>query len=83
GSLLVISNALDSSNVNDWRRPIRPAFTEAEIEAVRAWVEDGGALLLIADHMPFPGAAAGLAAAFGVTFNDGFAFDPDRVALPK
>jgi hypothetical protein len=31
-------------------------------------------LLLIADHMPLAGAAAELAAAFGVEFSDGFAF---------
>lgn len=83
GFLLVISNALHASNVDDWRRPVRSAFTDAEVEAVRRWVEDGGALLLIADHMPFPGAARELAAAFGVAFHDGFAFDPSRVEAPK
>jgi hypothetical protein len=38
------------------------------------WVEAGGGLWLIADHMPFPGAAAALASALGFTFHDGFAF---------
>ncbi len=37
------------------------------------FVERGGALFLIADHMPFAGAAHGLAAAFGVDFENGFA----------
>jgi hypothetical protein len=40
---------------------------------VHRWVRQGGRLLLIADHMPVAGAAATLAKAFGVTFNDGFA----------
>jgi hypothetical protein len=36
-------------------------------------VREGGSLLLIADHMPWGGAAERLAAAFGVLFSDGFA----------
>jgi uncharacterized protein (DUF2249 family) len=75
GDILVISNALHKRNLDDWSLPTPSAFTEQEITAVRAWVEDGGALLLIADHMPFPGAAADLAAAFGFRFNNGFALD--------
>lgn len=38
------------------------------------WVESGGRLLLIADHMPLAGSAAKLAAAFGASFTDGFAY---------
>ncbi|MBO9544753.1 DUF4350 domain-containing protein [Caulobacter sp.] len=48
-----------------------------EIKAVRAWVEDGGSLL-IADHMPFSRAADGLARAFGFQFESSFAFEPVR-----
>jgi len=73
--ILVISNALNERNEEDWSLPTPSAFTPEEIEAVRRWVEGGGALFLIADHMPFPGAAADLAAAFGVDFNNGFALD--------
>ena len=40
---------------------------------MKAWVEAGGALLLIADHMPFPGGAEPLATAFGFEFDNGFA----------
>ncbi len=43
-----------------------PAFTAAEIAALRVWVERGGGLLLIADHAPF-GAAARLALAISPT----------------
>ena len=49
-----------------------------EIKAVRAWVEGGGDLLLIADHMPFSHAADGLARAFGFQFESSFAFEPVR-----
>ena len=37
------------------------------------WVHDGGSLLLIADHMPFPGSVAKLADAFGIVFLNGYA----------
>jgi hypothetical protein len=73
--ILVISNALNERNVDDWSLPTPSAFTAEEIEAVRVWVEEGGCLWLIADHMPMPGAASDLAAAFGLQFNNGFAFD--------
>jgi hypothetical protein len=56
------------------------AFTAAEVEAVRQWVEAGGSLLLIADHHPFGSAAAELAAAFGVTMNQGFVDAPKSPA---
>ena len=76
--ILVIANALgDTANVVV---PVRSAFTDDEIAAVRAWVEQGGALLLIADHMPFAGAASGLARAFGVHFIDGYAVSGVRGA---
>jgi hypothetical protein len=39
------------------------AFDSAEVRVVEGWVRDDGALLLVADHMPFGGAAAELAAA--------------------
>jgi hypothetical protein len=59
-----------------------PAFTADEIETVRAWVEEGGSLLLIADHNPFGGASKALAAAFGVIMNDGFVDVPDEPSDP-
>jgi hypothetical protein len=80
--VLVISNAQPSDA--EWDvcpHPTPSAFTDAEIAAVHRWVESGGSLLLIADHMPLAGAAAGLAAAFGVEFQDGFAIrDPESEA---
>lgn len=76
GKILVIANALNESNKEDWSPPNPSAFTDAEVAAVRDWVNAGGALLLIADHLPFPGAADKLASAFGIHFNNGYAMEP-------
>ncbi|CAN5713200.1 hypothetical protein BH23GEM1_BH23GEM1_06580 [soil metagenome] len=62
-------------NVDNWKLPTPSAYTAEEIEAVRQWVSDGGSLLLVADHMPFPGATAALACALGFTFANNFAID--------
>ena len=78
--ILVISNALDAKNVKNWSLPNYSAFSKQEIEAVRLWVKEGGSLFLIADHMPFPKAAEGLAAAFGFQFNNGYARDAKNKA---
>lgn len=64
--LLVIANARSTGSADS-------AFTPDEIAAVRTWVEDGGSLLLIADHAPFGTAARAMAAAFGVSLDTGFA----------
>ena len=75
-TVLVIANAMWSdAEWETWPYPTPSAFTPDEIKAVHAWVEKGGRLLLIADHMPIAGANAALAAPFGVTFNDGFAVE--------
>ncbi|MFH0843688.1 MAG: hypothetical protein V1903_13870 [Bacteroidota bacterium] len=73
--ILVIANALNKINVENWYLPTPSASKKGEIEKVRKWVENGGSLFLIADHMPFGGAAASLAAAFGFRFTNGFAID--------
>ena len=73
--VLVIANALHARNERDWTLPTPSAFSGEEIAAVEEWVREGGSLLLIADHMPFPGAADSLAAVFGVGFGNGFAYD--------
>lgn len=71
--ILVIANALHPSNATQWSLPTPSAFTDEEIQVVNSWVKDGGSLFLIADHMPFPGAAEKLAASFGFKFYNGFA----------
>src|SRR6187431_2739160 len=73
GKILVISNALNVVNTEKWSLPTPSAFTDSEIDAVNTWVKNGGSLFLIADHMPFPGAAEKLAASFGFKFYNGFA----------
>jgi len=71
--VFVISNAVAGGDDAEWVLPTPPAFTATEIKAIVEWVRDGGSLLLIADHMPFPGATADLANAFGVVFYNGYA----------
>ncbi|MHC1707247.1 MAG: hypothetical protein AB9842_06960 [Bacteroidales bacterium] len=75
GKILVISNALNEINVENWYLPNPSAFTKNEIEVIRQWVLEGGSLFLIADHMPLAGAAKDLAAAFNFEFTNGFAMD--------
>jgi len=75
GKIIVISNALNVINDENWFLPTPSAFSKEEIETVRQWVNDGGSLFLIADHMPMAGAATDMAAAFGFEFSNGFALD--------
>ena len=53
-----------------------PAFTAAECQAVEAWVERGGALLLVTDHFQFGAAAQVLGKPFGIEMSQGQATDP-------
>ncbi|GAA5120333.1 hypothetical protein JIN84_20500 [Luteolibacter yonseiensis] len=71
--LLVIANPVNERNAKDWSLPTPSAFTKEEIAALHDWVEKGGSLLLIADHMPFPGGAGELAESFGAVFSNGYA----------
>ena len=73
--ILVIANALGAEEDDDDDAD-KSAFNDDEIEAVHDWVKNGGALLLIADHAPFGGAASVLANRFGVDMSKGYTFDP-------
>ena len=74
--ILVIANALNRINTQgNWHLPTPSAFSENEILQIKGWVKEGGGLFLIADHMPFPGAAHRLASSFGFQFNNGFALN--------
>lgn len=66
-------NPLHESNIGNWQLPNPPVYSEKEVDAIREWVEGGGRLFLIADHMPFPGAVSNLAKVFGFEFSNGFA----------
>lgn len=72
GDILVIANALHSSNVSNWVTPNPSAFDDLEIKAINSWVKNGGSLLLIADHMPCGGAAQKLAKSFGIEWQNSF-----------
>ena len=75
--ILVIANAVAAENANekaDWL-PVHSAFTDSEIAALELWVSKGGSLFLIADHMPWPGAAEELGRAFGIQMTNSFATD--------
>lgn len=73
--IFVISNPLHASNVENWALPNPSAFTPEEIAALEEWVEAGGRLFLIADHMPIAGAAVELARAFHFEYLNCFALD--------
>jgi hypothetical protein len=71
--VFVIANAVKGGDKAEWVLPTPPAFEQDEVAALAQWVHDGGSLLLIADHMPFPGSAANVAEAFGIVFLNGYA----------
>lgn len=73
--ILVISNALSQNSSAPFVAPTETAFSKNEIKNLEEWVRKGGSLFLIADHMPFAGAAANLAKVFGFEFHDSFVFD--------
>lgn len=77
--VLVISNAIHTNNIRSWQQPIHDAFSSEDIRILKNWVEEGGRLLIIADHMPFSGATNSLANAFGFDFCDGFA----QLSMPE
>jgi len=71
--VFVIANAVKGGENAQWVLPTPSAFEQHEVAALAQWVQDGGSLLLIADHMPFPGSAASVADAFGIVFLNGYA----------
>ena len=75
GDILIIANALGAEGMGQ-PGAANPAFTDAECDAVRDWVQDGGTLLFITDHAPFGSAAESLAKRFGVDMSKGATSDP-------
>jgi hypothetical protein len=78
--VLVIANALPPGHDGQSRpgEEVASAFGEAEIRTLVQWVEQGGSLLLIADHDPMPAASAALAREFAATFLNGAVRDVSR-----
>ncbi len=79
--LLVIAGARSGGAEVALEERGKPAFTDAEADAVREWVRGGGALLLITDHYPIGGAAQTLADRFGITMSNAFTEDPEHQRL--
>jgi hypothetical protein len=73
--ILVIVNSRGASPSDPQTERAKPAFTEAEADAVRDWVREGGSLLLIADHYPIGSATQRLASRFGVEMSNGWTED--------
>lgn len=74
GKTMVISNAYGQS-VNGYKVDSAYAFIQEEVKELKTWVENGGRLLLIMDHTPYPGRVENIAKAFGFTFWDCHAID--------
>tara|TARA_R110001592_G_scaffold118279_1_gene320658 strand:- start:2015 stop:2914 length:900 start_codon:yes stop_codon:yes gene_type:complete len=71
--VVVISNALAIENATDWSYPHHSAFNRPEILALTTWIDQGGNLLLIADHAPMAAAVSGLGAVLGILMADLYA----------
>jgi hypothetical protein len=56
-----------------WRLPTPSAYSPSEIQTLVDWVHKGGSLLVVVDHMPFPGAVQALTARFGFALANGHA----------
>jgi hypothetical protein len=69
--ILVIANALPDAG--SWALPTPSAFTPAEVATLHDWVQNGGSLFLIADHMPCPGAARDIGKSLGINLYNGYA----------
>jgi hypothetical protein len=89
--ILVIANASGAPKpqmfginlpVSTDRQRSDSAFTASEIQVLRSWVEQGGSLLLIADHAPFGEAVCALAEALGVIMHKGFVEVPGELSDP-
>ncbi len=74
-AILVISNAQGEALMQD-PRVASAAFEPAECKAVRDWVQEGGALLLIADHHPWGAACDILASKLGIEMGRSMTLDP-------
>lgn len=70
-SILVIPNAY----TNDYRQystlEAPSVYSDTEIALIKNWVEEGGSLLVLADHSPFAGGTIMLADAFGFSYMTG------------
>lgn len=73
--IVISKNPLSAYNRDNWSLPTPSAFSRGEVEYLYNWVLSGGALLLVIDHMPMPGAVEELASRFNFEISNGFALD--------
>ncbi|MCZ6594027.1 MAG: hypothetical protein O6943_03830 [Bacteroidetes bacterium] len=73
--LVISRNPLSAYNRDNWTLPTPSAFSRGEIALLYNWILSGGALLLVVDHMPIPGAAEELLSTFNFEISNGFALD--------
>ena len=74
-NLLVVIGAIHKTNVDNWKLPTPDAISDVEVNELLQWIDNGGSLLLVADHMPFPGAIKNLSTKLGVDWYNGFVID--------
>ncbi len=74
--LLIIANA---TGVEQERGEMASAFSTDEITTLLDWIQEGGSLLLIADHDPFGSAASDLAKAMNVGMESVWTVDTLRM----
>jgi hypothetical protein len=73
--VLVIVNASAPRGTTGAAAADPSVFSDAEVEAVDRHVTAGGALLLVADHEPWPAVASKIAARLRVEFKNAYAYD--------
>lgn len=73
--IVKIDNAFPPGDNENWSLPTPSAFTKGEIDILKEWVEGGGSLILVVEHMPFPAAFNELAGAFNIKLSNGFALN--------
>ena len=77
-AILIIANA-QGATVTKSAEAANPAFTASECDAVREWVEAGGALLLIAKQHPWGSAVQQMAGTLGVEMGLSVTADPANI----
>jgi hypothetical protein len=65
--ILVIADAQPPPKKGD-----PPTFSAFEVDVLKTWVDGGGSLFLITDHMPDPSAIEKLVDSFGVQIHNGY-----------
>lgn len=80
--VLYVSAVLGHEDYSQRELARRPAFTPDEIDAIEAWVRQGGGLLVATDHRPMSDAAATLLLRFGFEGSRATAAEPDYPVPP-